>query len=159
MTTSTAVIISIIGVCGAVGGLANAFLSDNGFILPTQEKTGETCLWRPGYLGNVFVSTLSALISWGLYGPIANQILIPDTGQAAVNLSIAHVMGALLTGVAGARWLTNEVDKNLMKAAVSVAAASPADQAKAAATAGATPIETLRIVKDRTSLANLPDQP
>ncbi len=159
MPTTTAIIIFIIGLCGAVGGLANAFLSDNGFMLPKQEKTGDTCLWRPGYLGNVFVSTLSALVSWGLYGPFADQILLPDTGQAAVSLSIAQLMGALLVGVAGARWLTNEVDKNLMKAAVSVATASPADKAKAAATATATPIETLRIVKDRTSLANLPDQP
>ena len=30
--------------------------------------------------------------------------------------------GALLVGVAGARWLTNEVDKNLLRAAATYAA-------------------------------------
>jgi hypothetical protein len=41
----------LVGTAGALGGLLNAFLSDNGFILPRREA-GILC---PGFLANVLV--------------------------------------------------------------------------------------------------------
>ncbi len=102
---------------GAVGGAVNALLSDNGFPLPQREKG----IWRPGFLGNVFIGSVSALISWGLYGPYAQSELIggTTTKPAAVTfaLTLSAFVGALLVGIAGSRWLTNEVDKNLLRSA------------------------------------------
>lgn len=159
MTWTTPAVIIAIALFGAIGGLINAFLSDNGFALPKQEITSGASLWRPGYLGNVFVSTVSALISWGLYGPYANHVLFPtDNTAPRLTFSVANMVGALLVGVAGSRWLTNEVDKSLMKAAVTAAATTPADSKKAAALVNATPIQTLNIAKGST-LPRLPDQP
>ena len=64
-------------------------------------------------------------------------------------MTLSALVGAVLVGVAGARWLTNEVDKNLLKAAASEAAASPADPDKSKQIAMATPAEALRIARIR----------
>jgi fluoride ion exporter CrcB/FEX len=157
-------VILAITIAGAIGGLINAFLSDNGFVLPKQEVTSTGFLWRPGYLGNILVSTAAAIISWGLYGPYSTYVLIAGTSETAqsavkLELSIANLVGALLVGVAGSRWLTSEVDKNLMKATVTAAVATAADPAKAASLVNATPSQALQIVKKNGSLPPLPDQP
>jgi hypothetical protein len=46
-------------VAGAVGGVVNALMSDNGFVLP---KTAHGII-RPGYLGNVLIGAVAAGIS------------------------------------------------------------------------------------------------
>ncbi len=109
---------------GAVGGTINALLSDNGFLLPrTDEYVGRRIL-RPGFLGNVLVGGIAAVISWGLYGPLAAAAIVgaPIAGTTVEpSLTLSALVGAALVGVAGARWLTNEVDKNLLRAAASEA--------------------------------------
>lgn len=115
---------------GAVGGAVNAFVSDNGFFLPESEvTTGGATLIRPGYLGNCFVGAIAAVISWGLYGPASALFVVGTTEAPAANgslekigLSLASFVGALLVGVGGARWLSNEVDKNLLRATAAQAA-------------------------------------
>ena len=145
------VILLIIFVAGAVGGIVNALLSDNGFILPKPEKTGGTGIIRPGFLGNALISGVAACISWGLYGPFAAVYIAggpkPTGDGSQAGLTLSALVGAVLVGVAGARWLTNEVDKNLLKAAASKAAASPADSEKSKQIAMATPAEALRIAQ------------
>ena len=143
------ILLLIVFIAGAVGGIVNALLSDNGFILPKPEKTSTGQIIRPGFLGNVIISGVAACISWGLYGPFAAAYIIGgpkltgDTSQ--VGLTLSALVGAVLVGVSGARWLTNEVDKNLLKAAASEAAGSAANPKKAKQIAMATPSEALRI--------------
>lgn len=62
-------------------------------------------------------------------------------------VSVASFVGAVLVGVGGARWLTSEVDKNLLKAAASKAASSQSDPAAAQRIALASPIQALNIAE------------
>jgi hypothetical protein len=107
-------------------------------------------IWRPGILGNVLISGVASCISWGLYGPFAAYYIIGgpkpigDVSQA-VGLTLSSLVGAVLVGVSGARWLTNEVDKNLLRQAASNAAASNASETKAARIAMAAPFQAMKI--------------
>jgi hypothetical protein len=48
---------------GAIGGVVNALMSDNGFILPRAEEGEGFSVIRPGYLGNVLIGAVAAGIS------------------------------------------------------------------------------------------------
>jgi hypothetical protein len=61
-------------------------------------------------------------------------------------------VGAILVGVTGARWLTNEVDKKLLKAAASQAAGSTPSPAASRQTAMASPASALHIAKSMRQL-------
>ncbi|MBD2255510.1 hypothetical protein [Nostoc parmelioides] len=126
----------IIACAGAVGGLINALLSDNGFVLPRTEKINNgNSIIRPGFIGNVLIGAISAAISWGLYGPMAYYVIAgsPNLNQNPVEssgITLSSLVGAVLVGVGGARWLTNEVDKTLLKVAASEAASKVASSSE-----------------------------
>jgi hypothetical protein len=142
-------------VAGGVGGVVNAAMSDNGFLLPTREKTaGDATLLRPGYLGNVLVGAVAAVVSWGLYGPLSAhafigtpQALAASASLDKAGLTLASFVGALLVGAGGARWLSNEVDKNLLRAAATDAASAKASEAASRQIAMASPAQALSIVR------------
>lgn len=143
----------VVFLAGAIGGAVNALISDNGFVKPLRvvSPNGST-IYRPGYLGNIFIGAIAACISWGLYGPLAAEYLIGGnrvTNGQPLGLTLSAFVGAVLVGVAGARWLTNEVDKQLLRAAATEAATAPADDKKAISIASATPNAALRIARDR----------
>jgi hypothetical protein len=141
----------IIFAFGAVGGVVNALLTDNGFILPKQEQQDSTKIIRPGFLVNIFIGGIAALVSWGLYGPFAAVFIIGgtiDPNVASTGLSLSSVIGGLLVGVGGARWLTNEVDKKLLRAAASKAASGQPNDQKAIRISAAAPAEALRIAAE-----------
>jgi hypothetical protein len=102
----------------AIGGVVNAFLTDNGFAFPTKVKG----VWCPGVLGNVLVGGVSAFISWALYGSGATVNLAAMTERAQISFTFPALAGALVVGVAGSKWLTNEADKSLLKKSVMEAA-------------------------------------
>jgi len=106
--------VSLISLAGAVGGVINALLSDNGFIFPKYRRG----IWCPGVLTNVLIGAVAALISWSLYGSGAG---VEPTLRAEISLKLPALAGALLVGVAGAKWLTSEADKGLLKESVKVA--------------------------------------
>ncbi len=141
-------ILVVVFVAGGIGGVINALMSDNGFVLPKSADTGEGRIVRPGFLGNILIGGVAALISWGLYGPFAAYPLIGGaaaSGAEPVMLSLSGFVGAVLVGVGGARWLTNEVDKSLLRAAASLAASAPGDAAKAARMMTASPAQALSL--------------
>lgn len=146
-------IILVVCVAGAVGGVVNALMTDNGFLLPRGEDSDQFRIIRPGFVGNVIISAVAAGISWGLYGPFASAFLLggataPGTPPQTPGLTPAALAGAVLVGVAGARWLTNEVDKKLLRAAASEAAsAKPTDDKEAKKMLMVQPAEALRIAK------------
>ena len=137
---------------GAVGGLVNAFLSDNGFALPRTENVDGVAVLRPGVLGNLLVGGVAACLSWGLYGSGGQFFLIGSAAPGAeVNrdppgLTVAALFGAVLVGVGGARWLTSNVDDRLFRLAASQAAARPPDPELAARLGVASPAEAVRIL-------------
>ncbi|MDQ2761441.1 MAG: hypothetical protein M3Y17_13730 [Actinomycetota bacterium] len=96
----------------------------------------------------------AAVVSWGLYGPYANNVLVgkqSSTNSQNFVLTLSSVVGAFLVGIGGSRYLTNQVDKNLLKAATAKAAGSDADANAAAQIATASPAGALQIAN------NLPD--
>ena len=108
---------------GAVGGVVNALLSDNGFIMPRRVKE----ILCPGFLSNVLVGALASFTSWASYGSGAGVELAKTAAagseRAEISLTFSALAGAFFVGVAGARWITNEADKRLLKESVKVAAA------------------------------------
>jgi len=115
-------LILLVAAAGMFGGLLNALLTHNGFVLWRWAKTDDGRIFRPGVFGNVLVGGGAAAISWGLYGPLAAVDLFGATPAAGHPLTLSALVGAALVGVGGARWLTNEVDKNLLREAASEAA-------------------------------------
>jgi hypothetical protein len=137
----------IICCAGAVGGSVNALISDNGFIKPRTESIDGRKIVRPGFLGNIFIGAISAGVSWGLYGSLANEILVTLIEKSERGITLSALAGAVLVGIGGARSLTNEVDKTLLTAAASRATASQADPVAAQKIASASPAQVLNIVK------------
>jgi hypothetical protein len=131
---------------GALGGLANALMSDNGFVLPKNEATPDgSSVWRPGVTGTVIVGAIAAVVSWALYGAGAGQSILSTT---ALELTWAGAAAAVLVGVGGSRWLTSEVDKTLLKKTASAAASKDANPSLANVIATSSPAAGLRAVRN-----------
>ena len=107
-----------ITLAGGIGGVINAFLTDNGFPLPRRESG----IWCPGAISHVLIGAFAAFASWSFYGSGASVDLAHESERTVLSLKFSALAGALLVGVGGARWITNEVDKRLLKESVKVAA-------------------------------------
>ncbi len=115
------VMLLVVCIAGAVGGLVNALLTD-GLIKPYKERNGEMKIYKPGYVGNIFTGAIAAGVSWGLYGPLSSFIIFSTSTETPqvptfVGLTLSSFVGAVLIGVGGARWLTNESEKKILKLA------------------------------------------
>lgn len=100
-----------LGGAGIVGGLLNAFMTEEGFVVPRLETLGARRIWRPGFLGNMFVGLITAVVMAGLYSPLGSAPLDGVTDRTSYILTIGGIVGALLSGLGGARLLTNEVER------------------------------------------------
>jgi hypothetical protein len=111
----------LIATAGAVGGSINALTSDNGFLLPRLRRG----IWCPGALSNILVGAFAAVASWSFYGSGAGVDLLDLASERnQISLRFSALAGALLVGVAGAKWITAESDKLLLKESVKVASAA-----------------------------------
>lgn len=108
---------TLISISAAMGGVVNALLNDNGFTLPSRRR-GVLC---PGFLGNVLVGAFAAFASWAFYGSGAGIDLGSGGLRTGITLRFSALAGAFLVGVAGAKWIANESDKQLLKESVKVA--------------------------------------
>jgi hypothetical protein len=146
-----------IALAGGVGGVVNALINDKGFRMPGKVTVDGNIIFQPGWIGNVVLGAIAAVISWGLYGPLATHV-IAGTVAASKNpaisddavLVLSSLVGAALVGVAGARWFTNEVDKNLLRAAASKAAGGAGSPDAARRIALARPLQALEIAQAMT---------
>jgi len=102
-------------VAGMVGGIANALVADRGLVLPSVVMIANQKVWRPGFIGNMIVGGVAALIVGGLYGPLSAVEMGRDAG--VMHVTFATIAGALVTGVGGARVISQEVDKRYDRAA------------------------------------------
>ena len=137
---------------GAVGGLLNAYLSTGRLEMPRRAIVDDNVrVWIPGFIGNMIIGGVAAAISWGLYGPLSSMALFksptPGTLSPVDTFTLATVMGAVLVGIGGARWLTNEIDKKLLHAAAGKAAAATQNQNAAQQIMLASPAEALNIAR------------
>lgn len=150
-------ILLVIALAGAVGGVINALMTDNGFFLPRTEVADNVKIVRPGFFGNIAISAVAATISWGLYGPFNSAVVFgtqpTNPPPTPPTLTLAALAGAVLVGIAGAKWLTNEVDKKLLKATASVAASSAPSSGASREILMSSPARALDIAKDLRSRA------
>jgi hypothetical protein len=144
----------VVAAAGAAGGIVSAFLSeDRGFALPTTVPVDGTTVLRPGFLGHVVVGAIASFISWGLNGPLTDQVLFgtnPDGSSPAdsYGISAAAVAAALGVGIGGAKFLSNYVDKKLLQATAAVAAGKTADPVAASHLSHAQPTQALNIARE-----------
>ena len=96
---------------GMIGGFFNALLTEQGLTLPGIDRLpGGHRILQPGFIGNVLTGGVTAIVLAGLYSPLgAVEINAPQT--ANLHLTVASLAGALLSGIGGARLLTQEVEK------------------------------------------------
>ena len=148
--------LGVVALAGAIGGVVNALMTDNGFFLPRCEEAGNgATVWRPGFLVNVLIGAIAAVISWGLYGPLSAYLIVGTAQALATNpspenvgLSLASLVGAILVGIGGARWLSSEVDKNLLRVAASEAAGKHSSVQAAQQIASSTPAKALEVARN-----------
>jgi hypothetical protein len=141
--------LAVVAVAGAAGGLLNAYFTDNGFVWPRVESVGAFKITRPGFLGSMLVGAIAAAVSWGLYGPFASMAVFGATEAvpAGAALTVSALVGAVLVGVGGGRWLTDQADKSLLKATAAHAAQGQGSAEASAAIAAARPAQALEIAR------------
>jgi hypothetical protein len=128
-------ILLAVAAAGAVGGLLNVLLSGASVALPQLLTVNGTRVFVPGFVGNVFVGAVVAVVSYGLYGPLGGAIIIraKQTNEPSVGaLTLAALVGAVLVGFSGGRWLTAEADKQFSHQ-TAIAAARSAEKIISAA--------------------------
>ena len=127
--------ILVVLICGAAGGFVNVFIGDSGLHLPRLENG----VWRPGYIGTVFVGIVAALASWAT----AKSMVLFGAGSQAVGFTTGDLANALMVGFGGAKWWKSETEKDVLQRTAAVAAAKTADPKAAADIATATPFAAL----------------
>ena len=100
----------LVCVCGGIGGLVNALLAGE-LHLPHREGN----VYAPGWIGNVVIGAVAALVFWGLYGPMAKVAVIGQTAPGVqVAFTVAETAGSVVTGIGGGRILSSEVEKKAL---------------------------------------------
>jgi hypothetical protein len=113
--------VASIAIAGVVGGMLNAAMSDNLFLWPIRVADTRGCkIIRPGLIANVSMSACAALGSLFAFG--ANG----SGPNSSVGELLITLIGSILVGSLAARWVTNEADKRLLRAALAKACAAPA---------------------------------
>jgi hypothetical protein len=140
--------VGIILLSGALGGVINALVTDNGFVRPREETVENVTIIRPGFVGNILLGAVAAFVSWGLYGAYSSAMIYGAAGgPAPVEITVSSVAGAVLIGLGGARWLTNEVDNKLLRTTAAIAAASRQSYDASERIAISTPAQAFNIAK------------
>jgi len=163
-TSSVWEMVGVIAGAGAVGGIVNAVLnSGNGYSIQLP-RAGSNEVLQLGILGNLLLGAVAALVTWGLYGPLKDSVLLGSVpaGQLAADLTVTAVIGAILAGAGGARVISNELDKKMLRSAGAGAAQQPANPQLAVDIATLPPVKALAAMKNsalRQSPAEAPGPP
>jgi len=110
-------------VFGGTGGALNAVLSDCAHVLPSLVtlSPGQTRIVRVGILGSIAIGVATTLLLSYVI-EIAGARVTATSGFGLVLLGFCDLFIAFVS----ARWLTNEVDKLVLRKAVFKAASAPA---------------------------------
>jgi len=118
-------LICIVGLLGALGGITNCLIAGE-LVLPQFDKT--TGVWRPGWIGNVLVGLVAALVVWGANGPFASFDILRDLSQNAdLNFTVANLVSSIVVGLGGGNILTQYAQKKAMRTTNIELASSIAD--------------------------------
>ncbi|HEY3054478.1 MAG TPA: hypothetical protein VGK31_00960 [Thermoanaerobaculia bacterium] len=87
----------LVCVCGGIGGFVNALLAGD-LHLPHREGN----VYSPGWIGNVVIGAIAALVFWGLYGPMAKVAVIGSTQSGVpIAFTVAELAGSVVTRIGG----------------------------------------------------------
>ncbi len=131
-----------IAACGALGGFVNVFIGDSGFHLPMIEEG----MFRPGYIGVVFVGLVAAVGAW--LATQSSLITVSMAPSPPVTLHLSELSAAIVVGFGGARWFKSEGETTVFRRVAAVAASKAADPAAAAAIASSSASRALAIARD-----------
>ena len=95
------IILAIAGL-GAIGGFLNSALAGE-FLLPQVDKI--TRVWRPGWVGNVIIGGVAAVVVWGVYGPLSSYDLVTSQHQD-MHLTVSQLLSSIVVGLGGSKILT-----------------------------------------------------
>jgi hypothetical protein len=98
-------IFAIVGVMGAIGGITNCAITGE-FVSPKFEAG----IWRPGWLGNVVVGIVAAIVVLGLNSPLG-PIDIFKVNSSDPHLSISQLLSSIVIGLGGGNILTQMAQK------------------------------------------------
>lgn len=140
----------LIATAGSIGGFLNAMMSELKVAMPSYPNG----IWCPGVIGNLLIGACSAVISWSLYGAGAAVQFSDIQPRTRISFTFSALAGAAMVGVAGARWLTNESDKNLLRASVGKAITANRPPDKCQEILDCSPVEMLaKLSEDPASIA------
>jgi hypothetical protein len=122
MNSIPGILLAIV-VSGLLGGLVNAVIAQEGFVLPLMRNLPDGGrIWRVGFMGNAIVGAATAVVLAGMQSELGAVVVLRSAGgeigsAAPYTLNIHSLVGALVAGIGGARLLTAEVDLALQKLA------------------------------------------
>ena len=138
-------ILGAIAGAGAIGGLVNGLLGSSGGLSLPKPVHGVIQL---GFLGNLLLGAFGAVATWGLYGPLKDAVLIGANpgNMLPANLTVTAIVGAALTGAGGAKVVSSEIDKVVLKKTAVEAAKKDANPGLAATISTSPPLAALDAV-------------
>ena len=133
----------LIALAGFVGGAMKTFVTGTGDIeLPsTNAGPNGVKIVRPGWISNLGVGAIAALVSWALYGAGAGKEIFSTVPN---DLTWSGWGAAVLVGIAGSGWLSAEVDKTVFRKTAVIAAQKAANPALSATISAASPDQALK---------------
>jgi hypothetical protein len=140
------VILGCIAGAGLVGGFINALMVKPGDFLALPNFSKAKNEVQLGFLGNMVIGVFAAVITWGLYGPLKDAVLLganPGNSLPA-NLTVTALVGAALAGAGGTRVVTSTIDKNLLKRTAVIAAGKNKNSGLAEKIQNSPPTEALK---------------
>ena len=100
------IVIAALAAAGLLGGLFNAYIESEGFVLPkTETLAGGVRVFRPGFLGNMLVGAVTAVVLAAMYSPLGS-IEVGRFDAPQIRLTLQSIAGAILSGIGGSRLLT-----------------------------------------------------
>jgi len=114
-------------------------------------STDEGSVAQPGIIGTLLAGAMASGLSWLLYGPAANAVVIGvKAGGTTVEYGAtgSELALAVLIGFSGSQWLKSEADKRLSKATAVAAAKAPQSQGLAEVIRSGSPVAALEEARD-----------
>lgn len=138
--------IAIVVGAGAIGGIVNGVMADKGLVLPGKMLVEGIPVWRLGVLGNILIGAVAAFVAWALYGSGGVDLMDPPSNIKMPALTVGF---SVLIGIAGPKYITDQLDKNILKK--STAMAMNADPTTKQHIMEASPIDVLKMAATKES--------
>jgi hypothetical protein len=106
-------IIGLVAGLGMIGGLTNCLIT-GAFKYPRKDLQDR--VWRPGWIANILVGAVAAVVVWCLYGPASSYDLVKG-GAIDFHLPVAQIASSILVGISGAKILTTMAQRQAERAA------------------------------------------